>query len=270
MKATSASECVLGFLFLRPQPHARLQMGLGCVLAMLLASASANAEEPRGAGEAPVTKKAKNPADRNGSSDSAGTELSKKDQRLQDKVGASPESAKRRWQKELRRRIGKRPAPVVNIFNTWTHETIAVELDGKKFRGGVRGAKRRLAAARRAQNKEASWHLRCHFTNEPTEMDARLFAVLVEAAHEFSAPRIEIISGFRAPKYNLMLRKKGRQVARTSHHTRGEAVDFRLPGVPTSRLRKWAIKLKLGGVGYYASSGFVHVDIGKPRTWRGE
>ncbi len=101
-------------------------------------------------------------------------------------------------------------------------------------------------------------------------MDIRLLAVLIEAAHHFQSRRIEIISGFRAPKYNLMLRKKGHQVARSSHHTKGEAVDFRIPGIPISRLRRWATRLKLGGVGYYATSRFVHVDVGRVRTWRGE
>ena len=183
---------------------------------------------------------------------------------------AQDEAKKQAFERSLTKRIGAKPKVVVNIFNTWTHETIAIVLDHRAHRGGTSRAKRRIAGAKKTPAEAASWHLRCHFTNEPTAMDARLFQVLVEAAHHFKAPRIEIISGFRAPKYNLTLRKKGRQVARNSHHTLGEAVDFRLPGISTSKLRKWARALKLGGVGYYPSSGFVHVDVGKVRTWRGD
>jgi len=216
--------------------------------------------------------------------DSRSTEgfISKKDQRLQDKVPTSA-ATRETWEKLLRKRLGKRPTAMMNILNTWTNETLAVEIHPRQYRGGWRGTKRRLDGLRlhnrdkdrgdgapSEEARNASWYLRCHFTNKTTAMDPRLFAVLIEAAHHFQAHRIEIISGFRAPKYNLMLRKKGHQVARNSHHTKGEAVDFRIPGIPISRLRRWATRLKLGGVGYYAASRFVHVDIGRVRTWRGE
>ena len=197
----------------------------------------------------------------------------KKAKLLADKAAATGDpAAKTAWQAELRKRIGKEPRPVLNIFNTWTHEIVAVEIDQR--RPSVAAARRAILAAR-AQTREtmkelANEHLRCHFTNEPAEMDARLFRVLVEAARHFGVERVEIISGFRAEKYNLMLRKKGRQVARNSQHTRGNAVDFRLRGVPTRRLRNFARALRLGGVGYYPSSGFVHVDVGPIRTWRGK
>ena len=69
---------------------------------------------------------------------------------------------------------------------------------------------------------------------------------------------------------NWVAGKKGRQVARNSHHTLGEAVDFRLPGISTRKVRDWARSIGLGGVGYYPSSGFIHVDVGKVRTWRGD
>lgn len=197
----------------------------------------------------------------------------KKARLLAAKATASTDAgAKAAWEATLRQRIGEKPEPVLNIFNTWTHETVAVEID--ESRRSIAAARRAVLAARAQAQKTiyqlANEHLRCHFTNEPTEMDARLFRVLVEAARHFGVERVEIISGFRAEKYNLMLRKKGRQVARNSQHTRGNAVDFRLRGVPTSRLRNFARALRLGGVGYYPSSGFVHVDVGPVRTWRGK
>jgi uncharacterized protein YcbK (DUF882 family) len=156
--------------------------------------------------------------------------------------------------KALARRLGKPPEPVVNLVNTWTNEVLVLPASGQVSIG-----------------KDAiDRFFRCHFTNQPTSMDARLFEVLVKATRQFGARKVEIVSGFRAPKYNLMLRKKGREVARDSQHTRGNAVDFRLPGVPSKKLRAWAIKLRLGGVGFYPGSGFVHVDVGPIRQWGGE
>ena len=195
---------------------------------------------------------------------------SKKHQRLAEKAAEVVDAAAAAaWRAELQRRVGKPPPPVINVFNTWTHETVAIDAGGAK-RVSPAVIKKQLAEATRQINELANTHLRCHFTNEPTEMDARLFAVLSLAARHFGVERVEIISGFRAEKYNLILRKKGRQVARNSHHTLGHAVDFRLPGVSTRRLRDWARRLRLGGVGYYPSSGFVHVDVGKIRTWKGD
>ena len=77
----------------------------------------------------------------------------------------------------------------------------------------------------------------------------------------------EIISGYRSPQTNAMLRKQGRSVARRSLHMEGKAIDVRLRGVDTARLRDAALKLQLGGVGYYRESDFVHVDSGRVRTW---
>jgi uncharacterized protein YcbK (DUF882 family) len=78
------------------------------------------------------------------------------------------------------------------------------------------------------------------------------------------------VSAFRHPKYNLILRKKGHQVARDSNHTKGNAVDFYLPKIATARLHAWAKDQKLGGVGLYPSSGFIHMDTGPIRFWSGE
>jgi uncharacterized protein YcbK (DUF882 family) len=111
--------------------------------------------------------------------------------------------------------------------------------------------------------------LRDHFTNQATRMDERLVLVLTNVARRFGADRIEVVSGYRSPKYNVMLRKKGRQVARTSQHTEGNAVDFRLRGIPTRRLLNFVKSLKIGGVGYYPHSQFVHSDTGRVRFWRG-
>jgi uncharacterized protein YcbK (DUF882 family) len=101
-------------------------------------------------------------------------------------------------------------------------------------------------------------------------MDPRLVQVVLEAARHFGVDRVEIVSGYRAPKYNLMLRKKGHEVARDSQHTYGHAIDFRLPGVPVMTLHAWAKRRHLGGVGLYLESEFVHMDVGPVRYWGGE
>ena len=110
---------------------------------------------------------------------------------------------------------------------------------------------------------------RDHFTQVEAHMAPALLPLLRRAAAAYHAPLVEVVSGFRAPKYQLMLRKKGHEVARDSEHPRGEAVDFRLPKVPTKVLLAFVKKQHLGGVGYYPVSQFVHADVGPVRYWRG-
>ena len=98
----------------------------------------------------------------------------------------------------------------------------------------------------------------------------RLASVILTAAANFKATLIEVVSGYRAPKYNLMLRKKGHAVARESQHPLGQAVDFRLIGVATNQLYRFVRSLRVGGVGFYPHSGFVHADVGPIRTWKGQ
>lgn len=86
-------------------------------------------------------------------------------------------------------------------------------------------------------------------------------------AHFGGAATFEIISAYRSPETNAMLRAKGRDVAKRSLHMEGKAIDARLRGVDTTSLRDAAIALQLGGVGYYRESDFVHVDNGRVRTW---
>ena len=77
----------------------------------------------------------------------------------------------------------------------------------------------------------------------------------------------EIISAYRSPKTNAMLRRKSNSVAKRSLHMQGRAIDVRLPGVATSKLRRVAVGLELGGVGYYKKTDFLHLDTGKVRNW---
>ena len=99
--------------------------------------------------------------------------------------------------------------------------------------------------------------------------DPRLFDLLAELGAKVNKPEAEfhIICGYRTPKSNEYLRGRSRAVGKNSLHMKAEAIDIRLPGVRTSRLRDTALALGRGGVGYYARSNFLHVDVGRVRRW---
>lgn len=103
---------------------------------------------------------------------------------------------------------------------------------------------------------------------------AAIDAALLDLLHRVSVDlgtlqSFEIISGFRSPASNRMLTESTAGVAKHSLHMEGKAIDIRLPGVPLADLRRAAISLKGGGVGYYPESNFVHLDVGRVRTWGG-
>ena len=77
----------------------------------------------------------------------------------------------------------------------------------------------------------------------------------------------EIISAYRSPKTNEKLRNKSNGVAKRSLHMQGKAIDIRLKGLNTKTLRDEAIAMKVGGVGYYRRSDFIHLDTGRVRYW---
>jgi uncharacterized protein YcbK (DUF882 family) len=110
--------------------------------------------------------------------------------------------------------------------------------------------------------------LRDHRARKVHPIDLRLLdqlhAIKLKAGSD--AP-FHIISGYRSPATNGMLRQTTTGVARTSYHTTGRAVDIRLPGYGTRRLRNLCIAMKSGGVGYYPRSDFVHLDTGPVRCW---
>ncbi len=118
--------------------------------------------------------------------------------------------------------------------------------------------------------KKVNWHLRDWRRNEPTKMDPKLLDLVWEAYRQSgSKGYITVISGYRSPASNNLLRKRGRGVAKNSQHTLGKALDFYLPDVKLKKLRDIGLKLQVGGVGYYPTSGspFVHLDVGSVRHW---
>jgi len=116
--------------------------------------------------------------------------------------------------------------------------------------------------------QQLNWFLRDWRVEKPAQMDPRLFDILWEVYRESgSSQPIHIISAYRSPETNGALRRRSSGVAENSQHILGKAMDIRLPDVDTGRLRAIAMKKQYGGVGYYASSAFVHVDTGNVRAW---
>jgi uncharacterized protein YcbK (DUF882 family) len=111
--------------------------------------------------------------------------------------------------------------------------------------------------------------LRDSRTAEVHTYDPKVFDLLydLEAAVGRPNAEIEIICGYRTPKTNEYLRSTTRGVAKSSRHARAEAIDFRILGTNTAFLRDTALELRRGGVGYYATSNFIHVDVGPVRRW---
>jgi uncharacterized protein YcbK (DUF882 family) len=115
---------------------------------------------------------------------------------------------------------------------------------------------------------QLNWFLRDWRNDKPAHMDPRLFDILWEVYRESGSRQpIHIISSYRSPETNSALRRRSSGVAENSQHMLGKAMDIRLPDVPTERLREIAMRMQYGGVGYYASSDFVHVDTGNVRAW---
>ena len=113
--------------------------------------------------------------------------------------------------------------------------------------------------------------LRDFRVDQEQPIDPQLFDLLHELGGtlETDAP-YHVISGYRSPATNAMLRERGGAhsgVAGGSLHMVGKAIDIRVPGVKLDQLRAAARSLKLGGVGFYPSSNFVHVDTGRVRYW---
>ena len=110
--------------------------------------------------------------------------------------------------------------------------------------------------------------LRDFRTGGATEMDPGVFDILFYIQQSSGSTGVfEVISGYRSPATNEMLRGKSGGVARNSQHLLGKAIDVRLTDLDTARLRDVALDLERGGVGYYDESDFVHVDTGRVRRW---
>ncbi len=143
----------------------------------------------------------------------------------------------------------------LSFYNTHTGEKLSATFwsDGKYQDDGI---------------EEINWILRDHRAGIASPIDPKLLDLLyqlqtkVEHQGEF-----HVISGYRSPATNDMLNKRSSGVAKRSYHMQGKAIDVRMPGFDSRQLHKAAISLKGGGVGYYSSSNFVHLDVGRVRYW---
>jgi uncharacterized protein YcbK (DUF882 family) len=118
--------------------------------------------------------------------------------------------------------------------------------------------------------KKLNHFLRDWRSQDETTMDRRLFDIIWEVYRDVDGKQpIQIISAYRSPATNAMLRRRSSGVARFSQHTQGHAMDFFIPGVPLEQIRFAGLRLQRGGVGFYPTSGspFVHLDTGNIRHW---
>jgi uncharacterized protein YcbK (DUF882 family) len=110
--------------------------------------------------------------------------------------------------------------------------------------------------------------LRDHRTGDIVPMDVQLLDTLHAIRRKLDdCGTFSVISGYRSPATNAMLRRVTTGVAKNSYHMQGKAIDIRLRGCPTEKLRDVCIQARAGGVGYYPKSDFVHVDVGPVRCW---
>jgi uncharacterized protein YcbK (DUF882 family) len=110
--------------------------------------------------------------------------------------------------------------------------------------------------------------LRDHRANETASMDLELLDLLYAIQQKLASHQpFHVISGYRTPSTNALLQRRSKRVSKHSLHMQGKAADVRLPGHDTQTLRRVALALGRGGVGYYPSSNFIHVDTGRVRSW---
>jgi uncharacterized protein YcbK (DUF882 family) len=147
------------------------------------------------------------------------------------------------------------PERALSFYNTHTEEELEVVY-------WVRGNYRKQALT------DINHILRDHRTGEVKAIDTRL----LDLAHSLgerlaNQGPFHIISGYRSPKTNALLRAGGHGVASKSLHLEGKALDIRMPDTALPVLHRAAVDLKGGGVGYYPGPDFVHIDVGRVRYW---
>lgn len=144
----------------------------------------------------------------------------------------------------------------LSLYNTHTGERISIT-----YRRGSQYIPSALA--------KLDYFLRDHVTNDVRHFDPRLYDTLSDLTASVGHPggEIDIVCGYRTPSTNAALREHTTGVAKNSLHIQAEAIDLRMPGVNTLVLRRAALALARGGVGYYPHSDFIHVDTGRVRQW---
>ena len=142
------------------------------------------------------------------------------------------------------------------LFNTHTGERIDIV-----YRHGETYIPDALA--------KLDFFLRDHRTGDVRHFDPRLYDILSDLTAAVGRPggEIDIVCGYRTSSTNESLRAHTTGVARNSLHIQAQAIDLRMPGIDTLKLREAALALARGGVGYYPHSDFIHLDVGRVRQW---
>jgi uncharacterized protein YcbK (DUF882 family) len=145
---------------------------------------------------------------------------------------------------------------VLRLYNTHTGERMEIA-----YRRGDQYISGALA--------ELDYFLRDHRTGDVRHFDPRLYDILYDLTASIGHPdgEIDIVCGYRTSTTNESLRAHTTGVAKNSLHIQAEAIDLRMPGIDTLKLRQAALALRRGGVGYYPHSDFIHVDTGRVRQW---
>ena len=118
--------------------------------------------------------------------------------------------------------------------------------------------------------KRLNKFLRDFRSNDVYAMDPKVFDLLHMLAESVDANKgFEVICGYRSPETNEFLRREYSGVAEHSLHMKGQAIDLCVPGRSLKKVHEAALALRLGGVGYYPDSDFIHVDTGRVRRWTG-
>lgn len=148
------------------------------------------------------------------------------------------------------------PRPrVLTLNNLNTGESLKAEFfNGKGYNAG--------------ELSRLNHFFRDYRANKVTSIDPRLFDHIYRLQLMLDTHKpVQLISGYRSVDTNNELRARSSGVAKHSYHTLGKAMDFHIEGVQLSNVRKAAMKMRIGGVGYYPSSNFVHIDTGPVRAW---
>jgi uncharacterized protein YcbK (DUF882 family) len=145
----------------------------------------------------------------------------------------------------------------IYLYHIHTHESIAAtfRVDGQYDPATLR---------------QLNHFLRDWRNNDEINMDPKLFDVIWETYRESGSTQpIQVVSAYRSPTTNAMLRRRSKAVAENSQHILGKAMDMHYADVSMSKIREIALRLQRGGVGYYPTSGipFVHLDVGNVRYW---
>jgi len=146
----------------------------------------------------------------------------------------------------------------ITLLNSKTLETISIQ-----YRDAAGNYIPKAAAAIRH-------FFRCRLTGEEHDIAPGVLEIIDSLQEKFKDRPVTLLSGYRSPKLNAALSRGNSHVSKRSLHMSGMAADISIPGVSLKALRSAALALqkhKTGGVGYYPTNGFVHVDTGRVRSW---